>query len=916
MTLAAGKKLGPYEILGPLGAGGMGEVYRAKDTRLDRTVAVKVLPLHLSADADAKARFDREARSISSLAHPNICHLYDVGHQDGTDFLVMEFLEGETLAARIQKGPLPTEQVFKVGTEICDGLERAHKMGVVHRDLKPANIMLTKSGAKLMDFGLAKQTQAVAPPSSSLTSPLMSPVPSGPLTQAGTIVGTFQYMSPEQVEGKDADPRSDIFSLGAVLYEMATAHRAFEGKTTASVIAAILERDPPPISSVQPNSPLMLERLVKTCLAKDPDERWQTAHDVKLQLQSMREAGSQLSVASSAAASAAAAEAASTAASVAAAAQTRRNRDRTLLILGTALLTAIVAGALGYMARPPKPETKLNATITLPPNLQIEPFNISFAFSPDSQKIAFVGVGADGRSNIYIRPLDTDIPQLLAGTEGAASPFWSPDGHSIGFFADKKLKRIDVANASVSVLCDAPAGRGGAWSPDGLILFAPSNQTGLSTVSATGGTPTPITALGSETGTDRVPFFLPDGKHALFVRSGLQFTLPGTVYILDVSSKKIEKLFDSDSEAQYAEPGYLLFSRDGNLLAQSFNASSMKLSGEPIVIAQHIAFNAARRAAQFAVSKSGLLLYAQDTGVSLKQLTWFNLDDGTELSKLGEPNRFLWFRLSPDDHRAVAAISESKSSSIASDKSVWIYDLARASTLRLTFSSGAYEFPVWSGDGQSVFYVDDRPPVPIMRKSANGNSEAAKVFADGMLHQINAASPDGQSLAFSTQIPRDFRIDMLPLAGDPKPATFLAQDSNARGASFSPDGKWLSYLSDQTGRYELYVVPYPGPGGKWQVSKDGVIQGGWLKAPNKLAYLGNDSKLYIVDVSAKGANFEIIKTKNVFGGHTLPATSSFITVQDLITGDAKRIIVPKVMKDDAPNSVTLITNWSSDLKKP
>ena len=912
MTLAPGKRLGPYEIIGPLGAGGMGEVYRAKDTRLDRTVAIKVLPTHLSADPEAKQRFDREARSISSLAHPNICHLYDVGHQDGTDFLVMEFLEGETLAARIQKGPMPTEQVLKVGTEICEGLEKAHKGGVVHRDLKPANIMITKSGAKLMDFGLAKSTVAVAVPNSSMTSPLGTPVSNQPLTQAGAIVGTFQYMSPEQVEGKEADARSDIFSLGTVLYEMATAHRAFEGKTMAGVMAGILERDPAPISSVQPSSPAMLDRLVKTCLAKDPDERWQTAHDVKLQLQSMRETNSQFSAAASAATTAAAAEAASAAAS----AQSRRNRDRTLLILGTALLTAIVAGALGYMAHPTQPETKLAATIMLPPNLHVEPYNISFAFSPDSQKIAFIGVGEDGRGNIYIRPLDTEIPQLLPGTEGAASPFWSPDGHSIGFFADKKLKRIDVLNGSITILCDAPAGRGGAWSSNGVILFAPSNQTGLSTVSATGGTPTPITTLGTETGTDRVPFFLPDGKHALFVRSTLQFTSPGTVYVLDISSKKIEKLFDSDSEAQYAEPGYVVFSRNGNLLAQSFDASTMKISGEPIVIAQHIAFNAVRRAAQFAVSKSGLLLYALDTGVSMKQLTWFNLEDGTEAGKLGEPNRFLWFRLSPDDKRAVAAIADGKSSSISSDKSIWIYDLTRTNTTRLTFSSGAYEFPVWSGDGQSVFYVESRPPVPIMQKSANNNSEAKQVFSDGMLHETNATSPDGQMLAFSTQIPRDFRIDILPLAADSKPSTFLAQDSNARAASFSPDGKWLSYISDQTGRYELYVVPYPGPGGKWQISKDGVTDGGWLKAPNKLAYMGADSKLYVVDVATKGGAFDIVKTRSVFGGRSFPAIPPFLSPQYLITADAKRVILPKVIKDDAPNSLTLITNWTADLKKP
>jgi eukaryotic-like serine/threonine-protein kinase len=914
MTLATGKRLGPYEVMGPLGAGGMGEVYRAKDTRLDRTVAIKVLPLHLSADPDAKQRFDREARAISSLAHPNICHLYDIGHQDGTDFLVMEFLEGETLAARILKGPMPTEQVLKVGTEICDGLDKAHRTGVVHRDLKPANIMLTKSGAKLMDFGLAKSTVAVAVPNSSMTSPLGTPVSGQPLTQAGAIIGTFQYMSPEQVEGKEADARSDIFSLGTVLYEMATAHRAFDSKTMAGVMAGILEREPAPISSVQPSSPLMLDRLVKTCLAKDPDERWQTAHDVKLQLQSMREVGSQFSAAASAATTAAAAEAASTAAAV----QSRRNRHRTLLILGTALVTAVVAGALGYLAHPAKPETKLNATITLPPSLQIEPFNVSFAFSPEGERIAFAGINEKGTSSLYVRRLDTDSPQLLAGTEGGASPFWSPDGHSLGFFADKKLKRIDVTSGSVAIICDAPAGRGGTWNSSGVILFAPSNQTGLFTVSASGGSTTQVTTIEdtAKGGTDRVPYFLPDGKHALFIRSGLQFTMPGTIYVLDLASKKVDKLVESDSEAQYAEPGYLLFSRDGNLLAQAFSASSLKLSGEPIVVAQQVALNAYRRASQFAVSSTGMLLYAPDAGVSMKQLTWFNLEDGSEAGKLGEPNRFLWFRLSPDDKRAVAAIADGKSSSIGSGKSIWIYDLARASTTRLTFSSGAYEFPVWSGDGQSIFYVESRPPVPIMQKSTNGNSEAKQIFSDGMLHQINATSPDGQSLAFSTQIPRDFRIDILPLAPDSKPSTFLAQDSNARDASFSPDGKWLSYISDQTGRYELYVVPYPGPGGKWQVSKDGVIDGGWLKAPNKLAYTGADSKLYVVDVDTKGGAFDIVKTRNVLGGHAFPTGPGFLSTQYLITADTKRIILPKVIKDDAPSSLTLVTNWTADLKKP
>ena len=922
MTLAAGKKLGPYEVLGPLGAGGMGEVYRAKDTRLDRTVAIKVLPMHLSADSDAKARFDREARSISSLSHPNICHLYDVGHQDGTDFLVMEFLEGETLASRILKGPLSTEQVLKIGGEICDGLQKAHKTGVVHRDLKPANIMLTKTGAKLMDFGLAKSTQAVAPPSSSMTSPLMSPTPSGPLTQAGTIVGTFQYMSPEQVEGKEADARSDIFSLGAVFFEMATGKRAFEGKTTASVIAAILERDPPPVSSIQPNSPLMLDRLVKTCLAKDPDDRWQTAHDVKLQLQSIGEVGSQLLTHASGQAapgSAAATEISEVVAAAAAKAQSRRNRDRTLLILGTALITAIVAGALGYLAHraTPEAETTLSATVTLPQNLRVEPFNVSFAFSPDGQKLAFSGIGENGTSSLYIRRLDADTPQLLAGTEGAASPFWSADGRSLGFFADKKLKRIDVASGTISVIADAPAGRGGTWNAAGVILFTPSNQTGLFSVSASGGAPTQVTTIdGDKPGTDRLPYFLPDGKHALFVRSGLQFTVPGTIYVLDLASKKIEKLLDADSEAQYAEPGFLLFSRDGNLMAQPFNAATQKLGGEPVVVAQQVAFNAYRRASQFAVSNSGMLLYAPDAGTPMKQVTWYGLEDGLELAKVGDPARVTELALSPDDRHAAAVVSAGKSSTVTADTSVWLYDLERPGSTRLTFASGAFATPIWSPDGQFVFFLNNRAPVTIFRKSAHGDSEAEPVFTDGLLHSPNAVAPDGQSLATEIQNPRDFRIELLSLQPNSKPESFLTQDSNVRDGLWSPDGKWFSYLSDETGRYELYVTSYPDHKGKWQISKDGLITGGWLRAPNTLAYQGTDSKLYLVETSSKGGEFNIVKTRVAFGGKPLPPLPGFVFVPKIITKDLKRIVLPKPIQDNSRTYLNLRTNWTADLKKP
>ena len=440
MALASGTKLGPYEIQSPLGAGGMGEVYRARDTRLDRTVAIKILPAHLSDNPEAKQRFDREARAISSLNHPNICTLYDVGHQDGMDYLVMEFLEGETLADRLAKGPLPPEQVLKYGIEICEGLEKAHKTGVIHRDLKPGNIMLTKAGAKLMDFGLAKAATASAPPSSSLTMTISGPSADQPLTARGTIVGTFQYMSPEQIEGKEADARSDIFALGAVLYEMATGKRAFAGKTQASIVAAILASEPQPISVMQPMAPPALDRVVKVCLAKDPDERFQTAHDLKLQLRWLSEGGSQAGVPAPVAAK-------------------RKNRERALvtaLVLCTLLAAAGVVGSVLFSKKADSLRRVVRAQIGPPTHYSFTPVGISnhIVISPDGSSVAFIAAG-EGKQFLWVRPLSAVTAQPLAGTDGACYPFWSPDSKFLGFFAGGKLKKVEASGGVVQTICDA-----------------------------------------------------------------------------------------------------------------------------------------------------------------------------------------------------------------------------------------------------------------------------------------------------------------------------------------------------------------------------------------------------------------------------------------------------------------------------
>src|SRR6202158_5506806 len=506
MALSSGTKLGPYEIESALGAGGQAEVYGPRDTRLDRTVAIKILPSHLCSNPEAEQRFDREARTISSLSHPHICHLYDVGSQDGTSYLVMEYLEGETLADRLRKGPLPLEQGLKCGIEICEGLEKAHRSGVIHRDLKPGNIMLTKSGAKLMDFGLAKPVLPATPPSSGLTQTLATP--QHPLTAEGTVVGTFQYMSPEQVEGREADARSDIFALGAVLYEMATGKRAFEGKTTASVVAAILASEPQPGSSIQPMSPPALDRVVQGCLAKDPDERFQTIHDVKLQLKWIAEGGSQAGVPAPVAAK-------------------RKNRERALIValLLCGLLAA--AGIAGSIIFAKKSESLrrlvVRAQIGPPEHYSFTTVNISspVEISPDGSTIAFIAEG-EAKQFLWVRPLHATTAQPLAGTEGAYYPFWSPDSKFIGFFAGGKLKKVEASGGVVQTLCDAPYGRGGSWNRDGVIIFTPGIHDVIYRVSDGGGQPVAVTKVkkqGVYAGS-RWPYFLPDGRHFLYVGIG------------------------------------------------------------------------------------------------------------------------------------------------------------------------------------------------------------------------------------------------------------------------------------------------------------------------------------------------------------------------------------------------------------
>ncbi|HYT23607.1 MAG TPA: protein kinase, partial [Candidatus Polarisedimenticolia bacterium] len=563
MPLYPGTHLGPYEITGPLGSGGMGEVYRARDTRLERTVAIKILPRELSNDPIRKQRFEREAKTISSLNHPHICVLHDVGHQDGMDYLVMECVEGETLARRLEKGPLPLEQVLKFGAQIADALDRAHRSGIVHRDLKPGNIMLPPGGAKLLDFGLAKAATALA------STATLTAVRTAPVTEEGTIVGTFQYMSPEQIEGKDLDGRSDIFSLGAVLYEMVTGKLAFEGKSQLSVASAILENEPEPISAAKPMTPPALDHAVKNCLAKLPDERWQTASDLALELKWIAAGGSQ--------------------AGEAVGVPSGRGRwERASWLLTSAFfLVAVAAGAAWWQASNRRqPSMYFHASVPFAAN--------DVALSPDGRMLAMIAYS--GQANYYVlwtHEIGGHKTNSIDGTQGATYPFWSPDGKFIAFFADGKLKKVDVSGGQPQVLCDAPNGRGGTWNRDGVIVFTPDGFGGLFRVSSSGGSPMEMTKPDSsrfET-SHRWPLFLPDGKHLIYLAANFSGqTENNAIFLGSLDSRERSLVVSTSANAAYAEPGYLVYMRDKALVAQPFDRRRYVLSGEPHALSDEVLY--------------------------------------------------------------------------------------------------------------------------------------------------------------------------------------------------------------------------------------------------------------------------------------------------------------------------------------
>jgi eukaryotic-like serine/threonine-protein kinase len=910
MALTSGTKLGPYEIAAQLGAGGMGEVYRARDTRLERTVAIKILPAHLSNDPEAKERFDREARAISSLSHPNICHLYDVGVQDGTSYLVMEYLEGETLAERLRKGPLPVEQFVKAGIEICEGLEKAHRSGVVHRDLKPGNIMLTKSGTKLMDFGLAKAIPTAAS-TSGLTASFNTPATNQPVTARGTVVGTFQYMAPDQLLGREADARSDVFSLGAVLYEMFTAQRAFEGKSPLSVASAILEREPPPISSIKPMAPPALDHVIGRCLAKDPEERWQTARDVGLELKWISETAWESEGTVPVAA---------------------RRRFRHWLGWGVAgmLALAAIGLAIGFVLRTPKPPQPMQLSADIGADAKIDiGHGPAVVLSPDDARLAFVASGPEQTRRIYVRPLDGLQATALSGTENAETPFFSPDGRWLGFFADRKLKKISIEGGAAVTLCDVAYARGGSWGEDGTIAFVPGARSALSEVSSAGGAPRALTILDQRTAEvgELWPQWLPGSKAVLFTSGGHGANYEeADVIAYTVSSGQRKTVLHGGYYARYVRSGHLLYMHEGSLFSAPIDLSRLEVTGTPVPILDNISANPGDGSAQFSLSESGNMAYV--AGHSRRQLASIEwMDRQGKFTPLREtPCDYYAPALSPDGKRLALAINDGKRIDI------WVYELTHDTMTRLTFA-GHNLSPIWTPDGQRITYrlLEKGGATDLYWTRADGTGNTLRLTQTKTRKFLGSWHPDGKLLAFD-ELAGDENVDatrsslgnssifILPMDGNEKlgwkpgePKPLPGSTSTEDEASFSPDGRWLAYRSNESGELEIYVRPYPGPGGKWQISTGGGSFPKWSPSGKELLYRTQDNRIMVVTYNASGDSFRANKPELWSPGQFSERLGA---VNFDVSPDGKRVVVLRApVSETSPiTKVNFIFNFFDELR--
>ena len=900
MALTSGTKLGTYEVVALIGSGGMGEVYRAHDTKLGRDVAIKVLPEQFAREPERLARFQREAKMLAALNHSNIASIYGLEQSGSTHYLVMELVEGPTLAERIAAGPIPVDETLPIAKQVADAVEYAHDKNVIHRDLKPANIKVTAEGVvKVLDFGLAKALSDEPATEDISNSPTLSMA----ATRQGVILGTAAYMSPEQAKGRTADRRADVWSFGAVLYEMLTGKQAFPGDDVTEILAAVVKSEPD-LNELPPKTPPAIRILLRRCLEKSLKRRQQHIGEARITLDDVLSGAAPVAPLAAAAPS--------------------KTRERIAQIATAAMTLVAIALGIGFILHAPKPPQQMRLSTEIGADASLNTSSgASAILSPDGTRLAFVAMGTDQKQRIYVRPLDQLQATALSGTENALDLFFSPDGQWLGFFADAKLKKISVQGGAAVTLCDALQERGGSWSEDGTIVFTPNNRAALSKVSSAGGTPQRLTTLDEQAGevTHRWPQVLPGGQAILFTSNTIQGNFENAeIAVYSIASGQRKTVLRGGFHARYLSSGHLVYMHEGTLFAVPFDLERLEVTGQPVPVLEDVATAPVSGGAQFSFSNAGNLVYvAGSSGGQNVSIYW--MDREGKFTPLREtPGAYFNPAFSPDGKRLALEIID------GARRDVWLYDWERDTPTRLTFAGETNGYPVWTPDGQRIVYTSQEKggSSNLWWIRADGAGNPQRLTESKYIQYARSWRPDGKVLAFRQQNPdTGWDILTLPIEGDEKsgwkpgePKPFVNSTFTEVAPTFSPDGRWLAYPSNESGSFEVYVRPFPGPGGKWQISTDGGIFPKWSRNGKELFYRTQDGKTMVVTYTASGDTFRADKPQLWSPGQFAdPGAGSY---NFDLHPDGKRFAVlkaPGTEEAATVNKVIIVQNWFEELKR-